>query len=74
MNKSDQYELVKIFQNFFNFYFLIKIIPLDRESFKTYCKPSYIILMIDKTYQRLKSIELWLAITKVMLFGCTIQG
>ena len=48
--------------------------PLDRESFKTYFKPSNIILMIYTTCQRLKNIELWLAITKVMLFGCTIQG
>ena len=50
MTKSDQYELVKIFQNFFNFYFLIKIIPLDRESFKTYIRPSNTILRSDTTW------------------------
>ena len=74
MTKSEQNELVKFLQIFFKFYFLIKMIPIDRESFKTYFKPSSIILMIDKTYQRLKNIELWLAITKVILLGFTIQG
>ncbi|KAF0146881.1 MAG: hypothetical protein FD143_3190 [Ignavibacteria bacterium] len=54
MTKSEQNELAKFLQNFFKFYFLIKMIPLDRESFKTYFKPSNIILMIDTTCQRLK--------------------
>ena len=74
MTKSDQYELVKFLQNFFKFYFLIKMIPLDRESFKTYLKPSNIILMIDTTCQRLKNAELWHVITKVLFFGFAIIG
>ena len=64
-----------IFTKIFKFYFLIKMIPLDRESFKTYLKPSNIILMIYITCQRLKkNSQFWLVITKVLIFRFTIQG
>ena len=54
MTKSEQNELVKFLQNFFKFYFLIKMMPLDRESFKTNSKPSNIILNSVTTWYRLK--------------------
>ena len=74
MTKSEHNELAKFLQNFFKFYYLIKIISLDREWFKTYFKPSNIILRIDTTCQRLKNTELWHVITKVLFFRFTIQG
>ena len=50
------------------------MMPFDREWFKTYFKPSNIILRIDTTCQRLKNAELWHVITKVKFFGFAILG